>query len=168
MSDYFFQCAESNLTAAKEELSTVSALEMQVAKLSRIVEDSYVFPLYHSEKITGNLTCGAQDVPQEVSGTQSNGPPTPKAANVSVPPVPIEIDYQSPPNLAGSAGIVVSLLGRPRSVLRRTACLMERAPLPLILQSRISHPLSTFHSHCYTCFFTARLQTTLACRVASG
>jgi hypothetical protein len=110
--DQFLGCAGGNLRATQKSAdqltAKLSALEAQLAKLVRIVEDSYALPLYHSEKITGNLVCLDQDAPP------ASGNPTadPKTATASRPPIPLEIDYQSPPNLAGSAGIVVSLLGQ--------------------------------------------------------
>lgn len=110
--DRFLACAGAHLRATQKSADGVktklSALEAQLDKLVRIVEDSYALPLYHSQKMTGNLVCSDQD-PPTASG---NSTADPKTATASKPPVPLEIDYQSPANLAGSAGIVVSLLGQ--------------------------------------------------------
>jgi hypothetical protein len=110
--DSFLACAGNKLRATQksaEQLKTkFSTLQAQLDKLSRIVEDLYALPLYHSQKITGNLVCSDQDSPPPPGNPTAD----PKTATASRPPVPLEIDYQSPPNLAGSAGIVVSLLGQ--------------------------------------------------------
>jgi hypothetical protein len=114
----FLNCAKqeavTNANAAQRLGATLESLRSELAKLSRVVDDVYVLPLYHNEKVTGNVVCSDQTSKSEsASAPPDRGDPSkPSPQGATKPPVPIEIDYQNPLFLSGSAGIVTSLLGQ--------------------------------------------------------
>jgi hypothetical protein len=115
---FFDDCVDGELSriamTADDLKKRLASIADGLKALSRTVEDSYALPLYHNSKVTSDVVCSVKD-PSQGTDNKSLGsvsPTDPKTAVGSKPPIPIEIDYQSQPILAGSAGIVISTLGQ--------------------------------------------------------
>jgi hypothetical protein len=109
--DAFFRCFDDKLKAVFGTSKTLKAqldkLSDGLKKLSRTLDDTYVLPLYRNAKVTTDVVCSDKD-----SKALAGAPTDPKTATATTPPVPIEINYQNPTALAGSAGVVISTLGQ--------------------------------------------------------